>query len=247
MRVLDGIVSGVYASFSFSKVEMNPELLSANIVFVTEPQDVRIFSERWFLRNEVFEDSEFDPGGGYEDLTLPGVMQRQLVNFQLLLMPDRIQFTSRMGRDFKYTITAAQRFCQAVGTTAPTRFLSVGINFDFKISIDVASSVPPITRKTFLTESTHYADEVKNPLIAFGHQIYEPIENHSMMGSILPSRTVGKVLDNYVGFSANFNFHTDILNPATQGTEISYALMRWQDHSQKAEKILSALILDWKK
>ena len=110
---------------------MPAELMNSSAVIVAHDVNMSIFKPPWLVRQKILTDEELEG-----DLVVTPVLIRiPTPAFELLILPDRIQM--RPGKDSDHAQSDLLRVLGGVvGTLPHTPFTAIGLNFEYRISVN---------------------------------------------------------------------------------------------------------------
>ena len=107
---------------------MPAELVNASAVIVAHDVNISIFKPRWLLRQNILSEEELAD----ESVMSPTFVRIPTAAFELLVLPDRIQF--RPAPDQPRVQSDLLRVLGGIAGTLPhTPFTAIGLNYDYMI------------------------------------------------------------------------------------------------------------------
>ncbi len=209
-----------------------------NIVIVAHNFNPTIFTPIWLVNIKAIKENELIPN----TIVTPAASNNDTSDFNLLVMPDRLQLTFKREADFKSIIEKTLH--NIVKSLPHTPYEAVGFNFIWSFVPDNQGSFRDITYRYFISD--------KNPLKTIFDQqdarfgIYMS-KNALDLRLKLDIKPVYVTIDNISREALQFifNFHKD-LDKKTDSVEILLTTIdKWLTAKSEAEKIVKELSEKW--
>lgn len=167
----------------------------------------------------------------------PGFIQVNTSKFQLLVLPDQIQFTVNNRLDDDCGIYIKKIIIPLVEKLAGVIFQAVGINFNWSVS-EEASKIEKYSADLFYNDQSDIQKHLKTEDSKFGFYISKKVHQTRLKLDVKPVFAGNFDPSEFMMWS--FNFHAD-LRPESNVTELKSILQEWALYSKEAENIIDTL------
>lgn len=204
------------------------ELELAQVVVTARHFNPSIIDKHWLIKNQILGEDDFLDNCVFA----PSVAHVHANAFDLLAIPDHIQFTPRNIDDSQAIIING--LAKIVQTLPHTPYLATGINFTWGVFIGSDQAV--LTRKWFYCERQPFSREFDVPDAHFGAYFSKSVfDGGRLKLHVKPAiKHTGDNKENVVLLT--FNFHFD-LSADRASDELIEILQRWDEARLMAERI----------
>ena len=214
-----------------SRLSDRTRLTTATAVVVANFFNVSIFQPLWIIKNGILREDEFTPNM----LVSPGVSVFATEKFELMVLAERIQ----MRFHSKGYATAEDELKRVIGgiirVLPHTPYTAMGFNLDFRISEPTNISFAKWNRQLFVAEASSRITDPTDDAARFGCYVsfnalggrmkINMLPVHEQQVANTPSGITSSETDSV---NAAFNFHTDVVQPASTDVMMQ-TLDRWDD------------------
>lgn len=217
---------------------MGADLTNASAVLVAHDVNVSIFRPLWLKSQNILSEEEL----GGELLISPALIRIPTPRFELLILPDRVQFRPVLLSD--QAQADALRVLGGIVSALPhTPFSAIGLNFDYTITPANGSQFRDWNQERFAVPLSLAIVGAEREDARFG--LYCSFDVLGMrakitigpVASLRTTETVGGA-DAQVSeaMRGSFNFHRDLVRSPSV-SEILDALGRWKDVAAYTERL----------
>lgn len=202
------------------------DLFIENLIVTANNFNVTLVTQLWLVNNRIVLENEFvNPA-----MFTPGLVQVTSPKFQLLVIPNQVQFTPTCEEAEKQQLIV-DRLGEFINLLPHTPYTALGVNFVWHYKPPDNSSVAKIGRRLFFKEGTPLARAFATDDAKYGAYFSKDAIGFRLNLSTTPVdhlRHGAERADDILQFA--FNYHLDSSN----AQEIHDALCRWReakDHS----------------
>jgi hypothetical protein len=213
----------------------------SSTVLVANDVNVSIFKSAWFGRNQVISEDEM-----LDDVLIsPGIVQIPTRNFQVIIVPNRIQFFLPPQR-FDVGQQEIDRVLGTIVRLLPhTPYTAIGLNFEYIVTPPSADTFYEWNRKWFSAPLVEKFPEAKDKTSRFGSYFSMDSLEMRLKIDIKPVNVTQEIKNLKLSsrqefMRINFNFHEDL--PESPSPDfIIEILKRWTKASETARNFAANL------
>ncbi len=206
------------------------ELKDCNFVIVANNFNLSIINTVWLFKNQIFTEDELQGS-----TNLPVMVQLQSEYFQMLLTPDRLQFSVNPDTEGQKDLIKT-KIGKLINTLPHTPFVAAGINFTFFIT-PKDKNIHSLSRSLFFNEQSNLFKDIETDTddARFGGYFSKDLIGTRFRLDAKPIKVniPDKGIE-AVQFSYNFNID---LSPSDGSEKIFELIEKWDDAKRIAQTI----------
>jgi hypothetical protein len=213
------------------------ELRNCNIVVVANNLNPSIFSQLWLVKNKIFNESDFLPNSFFTQ----NAVSVNTENIQLLVVPERVQFTFNKTADNESLINNVLR--KIINLLPQTPYTAVGFNFEIILEPRDFNEYPKIIRNIFVSDNNPLAKFFNTENSRFGMVMTKENNETQITLNIKPVvKTLGSEKKEALKFTFNFNKN---LSPENAVETINLMLDDWVSSRDLCYEIIKEMGDKW--
>ncbi len=213
---------------------MRKEKIETNVVIVARQFNPSIFDKLWLVNNNIMTENEF----GDNCMFTPTISQVFSTNFNLLVMPDQLQFAPSPNIEDAGELVAS-KVGAMVSRLPETPYIAAGLNFTCIIDSEL-KDFAEFNRSLFYKENGPLYDLFSSMDCRFGAYFSKDTLGFRLKLDIKPTmRIVGEANKEYLQLA--FNFHR-ALSTENKANEITEQLKRWDDAASITTEAINNII-----
>ncbi len=202
-------------------------LLNSNIIVLANSFNTTLFNTHWLAKKNILSDSEAEC---VSMVGAPGFAQIEDEAFNLLVLPERIQFTFKKAEE---SLRQLEKIRLIVKYLPETPYSAVGINFSWAFSPE-STTVSQFTRKAFANPQNSFFEYFfSDPNSRYGTYVSKDFELFRMKVDVKPVKNVASAEEAIV---IGINFHYDVAG-SEKVSEVLSAIELWSKVNEEASKI----------
>lgn len=207
-------------------------LASTNVVIVAQKFNPSIINQLWLVKNHIVAEDAFLPGGVSVDM----IAQLRTSDFELLILPDRLQFGLM---DIAHGQDVINRALAGIVRALPhTPYRGIGSNFVWHIDPQ-PESIEHASRRLFFRDDNPMYHEFDVPDAQFGGYLSKPVEQALLGVDVKPITSLENNVPVYK-LQCSYNFHTDTASESPVDVILAH-LSRWDQYRLLAEIIVGSI------
>lgn len=209
------------------------ELVASNVVVTANQFNPSIVNQVWLLKNGIVSEDDFESAAIFAE----GVSQIQTKLFQLLVVPQMLQFVIKPGLAEKEESRIAQKVGSIVNALPHTPYVAIGLNFVWHLK-EESEGMRELTRRLFFKPGRPPFSLFDVPDARFGAYLSKDFDKLRLKLDIKPIvvKEADKAEEDRLIFT--FNFNKD-LTPENAVSAIGESLLLWDAAKIEAKKIVS--------
>ena len=216
-------------------------LLSANIVIIANNLNPSIFSQLWLVKEGIVDEKDFAENCVFT----PVAAQVFTPDFQLLVLPDRLQFgLTDESKDNSELIK--DKVTNIVQKLPHTPYIAIGANLHWKVAPDVPEQFIDFMRNLFMKPQTPLYNEFSGDDARLGSYMSKKIFGTRLKLEIKPVNPaqIKKNADTAEFLQFHFNYNLDLTygDSANKIDKIVGFLSKWDQMREESEKIVFAAL-----
>lgn len=176
------------------------------------------------VRSKIIDESD-------SGIYTPGFVQIKSQHFDLLALPDRLQFSPNLDANGGEAVR--QKLCTLVRTLPHTPYTAMGMNFTWHTQ-PLGSDIGRKSRSLFFNEAHPLRDDFNDGDPRFGGYCSKTIFGMRLKLTMLPAINTSKPTEDFLQLA--FNYHLDV-TPASAVDVISESLNKWNDAQNYATNL----------
>lgn len=212
------------------------EIITQNIVLVTDTINPSMFGQYWFIENKIYKAEEILG----DSVFVPGFTSVSAVDSQITIVPNQIQMSIKDSSQGAAYSCLKNRLAKMMQILATVPVKAMGINFLWKVEAD-NMDIHSLSRLFFADNPSRIYDYFNKPdsrLGAYFSQNYD--DNTRLKLDIKPVRAEVEVDKETEFLLVSFNYHRDI-NQKNIQDQIEEQLKKWTELRQNSNKITCLL------
>jgi len=210
-----------------------------DIVIVAKSFNPTIFSQLWLVRENIVSEAAF----AGEHLFSPIMVNFSTNDFQMLIVPDRLQLTfSENATDKPEIIRQVPE--AIVKKLSHTPFVAVGFNFRLVFTPNNKEKYVELAKYFIVADANPISDFFDSSDARFGFYYSKDFMNMRLKLDIKPTSRIDQAGVKNELLSLNFNFHKD-LDSEDKGAQLLSVLGAWTESEKHCAEIANAFQKEW--
>lgn len=213
--------------------------ISLNAVIVATNFNPSVFSQYWFLKNDLFKPEDFV--SPETQAFTPLAVQFQTPNLEFLVISDRVQVNLKIENE-DYQNLVSQTLGKVADILPHTPFRAIGFNMNWRVGKLSNEAFGVIDRKVFFKYDNNIFDSYfTEPDCRFGSYLSKDFRGGRLRLTITPIRVAGnKETNPHEGLDLNFNFNFNLVEEK-RVIQIHENINSWNASYEFAQKIATEL------
>ncbi len=209
---------------------MPSELVTSNVVIAAQQFNPTVFSQIWFLRNNILREDELE----CQQLFSPMAVNIEAGRFGLFVVPPQLVFTPKVQANNQQALV--EEVVGAIVRALPhTPFVGAGLNFTWDVWPD-REDLGILSRRLFSVPENTFFQAFEADDVRFGTYVSKVALDCRMRLDIKPLKEDREKLRLF------FNFHLDVpQNTEDAVPQILQHLARWDRAAREAQGVVGLL------
>jgi len=214
---------------------MSIHLAGANVIVAARQFNPTVFSQLWFVRNEVVAEEDFGPGYLFSE----AVVQMATPQFLLLVVPSQLQFTPNEQVERQQGLIL-EKVGRIVERLPHTPYVAVGLNIVWHMR-DEQMRIEQLSRGLFFKGDSELYQRFDAEDARFGAYLSRDIFGCRLKLDIKPISLDESGREEMQRLQFAFNFHRDLADAEEPVRRIQEMLGRWDEARAESMQIVESL------
>jgi hypothetical protein len=214
---------------------MSIQLAGSNVIIAARQFNPTVFSQLWFVRNELLAEEDFGPGYLFSE----AVVQMATPQFLMLVVPSQLQFSPNDQVEDQQALIQ-EKVGRIVERLPHTPYLAVGLNFVWHMR-DERAGIEQLSRELFFKNDSELYRRFDAEDAKFGAYLSRNFGGCRQKLDIKPISLDESGLEEMQRLQFAFNFHRDLTNAEEPVRCIEEMLGRWNEARAESMRIVESL------
>ena len=217
-------------------MEIIRDLITQNVVVVTDTINPSMFGPFWFTENKIFKPEEILA----DSVFVTGFTSLSSIDSQITIVPNQIQMSIKETSQSASYTCLKNRLAKILQLLSTIPVKAIGINFLWKVASEELD-VHSLSKNLFADNTTRIYDYFSKADARFGAYFSQNIDDNTRLKlDIKPVHAEEEAGKKSEFILASFNYHRDI-TPKDVQRQLDDQIKKWTELRQNSNKLVCML------